>query len=484
MKIAITGAGCTGMSAAILLARLGHEVHVFEKSAQAAPLLRGFNRDGLHFETGFHFGGGLHEGGVLRRWFRVLGIDAALPSLPLHEDDGNTFLFADKSRFALPYGGENLLRMAAERFPGHVAEVEKLLDDLRAVLARSPYTNPACSGTAPSMGFGDAGGLLRHLSPLPPVLQRVLRTFCLLYGVPPEEALWKDFCMVAGCYLQSSHALRGGGEAVAAALEQEARRGGVSFSFGQAVAGFTTQPDPAGRRGFRLDGIDLDSGEHADCDACIYTGHPADLPSLVPAGTFRPAYARCLGQLTESAAPFIVFGMTRSSVLDGRNLFLMDTPIAFLHDGIRLENAVYLSAGPADACGRRPVTAVTPARSFSDCTGNAYRQAKKGAAEQLAGVIRGACPELADFTVLDAATDVTFRHWIHGSRGGIYGVCHSRDAAPLLPVTHLSGLFLAGQHILLPGLLGCIVSAAVAAGCIAGHDRIFKEFRTCGSESS
>jgi all-trans-retinol 13,14-reductase len=52
---------------------------------------------------------------------------------------------------------------------------------------------------------------------------------------------------------------------------------------------------------------------------------------------------------------------------------------------------------------------------------------------------------------------------------------------PLLPVTRIAGLFLAGQNILLPGVLGGIVSAALAVGFALGHDNALKEFRACAS---
>jgi all-trans-retinol 13,14-reductase len=48
---------------------------------------------------------------------------------------------------------------------------------------------------------------------------------------------------------------------------------------------------------------------------------------------------------------------------------------------------------------------------------------------------------------------------------------------PLLPLTRIPGLLLAGQNILMPGVLGGIISAALAVGFALGHDSALEEFR-------
>ena len=78
MRCVVAGSGITGLTAALLLARQGHNVAVVEAAPRVAPLLRGFWREGLYFDTGFHCGGGLHAGGVLRRWLRALGVEKHL----------------------------------------------------------------------------------------------------------------------------------------------------------------------------------------------------------------------------------------------------------------------------------------------------------------------------------------------------------------------------------------------------------------------
>jgi all-trans-retinol 13,14-reductase len=42
---------------------------------------------------------------------------------------------------------------------------------------------------------------------------------------------------------------------------------------------------------------------------------------------------------------------------------------------------------------------------------------------------------------------------------GSYGVMHKADSAAVLPLTKIPGLFVAGQAVAAPGLIGAMVSA-------------------------
>jgi all-trans-retinol 13,14-reductase len=58
----IIGGGVSGLTSALLQARRGRKTAVLEAGAALMPLMRGFDRNGVHFETGFHYTFGLGEG--------------------------------------------------------------------------------------------------------------------------------------------------------------------------------------------------------------------------------------------------------------------------------------------------------------------------------------------------------------------------------------------------------------------------------------
>ncbi|WP_026842265.1 FAD-dependent oxidoreductase [Citrifermentans bremense] len=55
---AVIGAGVSGITSALILAKHGRSVALLEKAPRTAPLLRGFSRQGVQFDTGFHYTGG------------------------------------------------------------------------------------------------------------------------------------------------------------------------------------------------------------------------------------------------------------------------------------------------------------------------------------------------------------------------------------------------------------------------------------------
>lgn len=58
-KTVIIGAGLAGLVCGIILAKHGHRITLVEQAEAPAPVLRGFKRQGVHFDTGLHYTGGL-----------------------------------------------------------------------------------------------------------------------------------------------------------------------------------------------------------------------------------------------------------------------------------------------------------------------------------------------------------------------------------------------------------------------------------------
>jgi len=485
MSCVVVGSGITGMAAALLLARQGQAVTLVEARPQAAPLLRGFRRDGLYFDTGFHSGGGLHEGGLLRNWLKALGVDASLRNISTRHTD--IFHFADGCSYALPSGHADVLGAVERQFPGSGPGMREFLKQMDTVLAHSPYTNSIVRHE-PKFSFNKQRSVTQCLeaAQFPSHLRAMLGTRCLLYGVPPHQAGWDEYALVAGPYFQSNGTWDGGGAALADALLTALRHAGVQLRCGATVTGLDATPD----KGMRA--VYLEDGAQLPCKQCFFTGHPRQLDTLLPKGLLRPAYHKRIRALPETQPALLMFAETHADVLrDDESVYLLpaaDAPDLF-PCADEPEPCVYLFCSRAENTQRRKaVCAIALMREGQVMPGNpkprpqSYTAWKQEAVARLTRYIEKRVPELRGaWRVLDAATALSFRDWVHGSTGSLYGVRHDMAELPLLSPTRVPGLFLAGQNILLPGVLGGIVSAALAVGFALGHDRALEEFRACAN---
>lgn len=487
MSCVVIGSGITGMVAALLLARQGYAVTLIEAQRQAAPLLRGFQRNGLSFNTGFHIGGGLHEGGVLKTWFRALGLNAALHNISTGHKD--IFRFADGGNYFLPSGHAQIIEAIEGQFPGSGPNMRDFLMQADAALAHSPYTNPAIRHD-PSFFFNTQGSLAQFIekAQFPPHLRAMLNTRCLLYGVAPHQAGWDEYALVAGPYFQSSGTWDGGGAALANALLEALRQAGVTVLCGSAVCTLEATKN----EGIRA--AHLASGTRLPCEFCFFTGHPNQLEGLLPKGLLRPAHYRRIQAMPETQPALLLFAEAPADLLqDDESIYLLpsaNSPDLFPCES-EPEPSVCLFCDRAEnAQGRKAVLAIALMREEDLPPGNpqprpqAYRAWKQNAVRRLVLHIEKRLPELQGaWRVFDAASALTFREWIYRSTGSLYGIRHDIMGAPLMPITRIPGLFLAGQNILLPGILGGIISAALAVGFAIGHDKALEEFRKCASNA-
>ena len=471
----IVGGGLAGMGAALFFRRLGHEVLLLEHADRLGSLARGFQRGGQPFETGFHYAGGLEEGGILNRYLSRLGLfEAGLKTRPLPDPGGETLRFGAGDDILLPRG----LAAFKSLFPPS-AELDRFFDDSAEIVAGSPFLNPGRGRSSDLLALWASGGetLGERLAALglPERLKALLGFRCLFYGGSPAESWWTDFALVNTPFLAGAHSFEGGGEALARAFEEALARAGVEVRTGQRVtaieigdSGFSgLEVRPAGGG----DGVERESG-----DFCVYSGGPAALPGLLPPGALRPALRRRLAGLRPTPPPFLVFASAGVDFCERRQLFLGHGECLdrWLDPDSDL---LYLSGGPGHE-GRWPVTIIgfLPEAdtlawrgSRPEARPGEYKAFKRRRAEAVVRSVLARCPEFkGDMEIIDSATDLSFGRYCLAHSGGIHGRRHGPGHPPLWPVTRVRGLALAGQDIVLPGLLGTLASAALAVGSLIG----------------
>ncbi|WP_020677824.1 phytoene desaturase family protein [Geopsychrobacter electrodiphilus] len=482
----VIGAGLSGLTSALLLARSGRKVLILERHHQPAPVVRGFSRDGLYFDSGFHYVGGLGAAGPLGSFLGHLGLAARLEIFPYAERGFDRLrIAATGETFALPVGFAAIKAELGERFPAARAKLESYLDLIAQQWCSFPYLDLDADISAFGMQTVHGPSLYERLQEFStwPQLQGLLSMHSLLYGVPPEDAPETLNAQVAGSYYHSVHGIVGGGRALVEALLELLTNAGVEVRCRAEVTAVRTD---AGA----VSGVQLLSGEKIPARELVVTLNPALLPKMLPPGVLRPAYLKRLNNLRQTSSAYIVFARSAKPLefLRHRNLFIQQQAGIFGHDAQKplTERSIYLTAADQGRDGAlMGLIGIVPA-SYAEVAAwdskdqrhaRDYQAHKTAIGETLLRMFAANCPELADLELLELATPLTLRDYSNAPAGAIYGVGRFIGQYNPSPVTRLPGLFLSGQAIAAPGLLGALVASYLTCGSILGHEHLRKELK-------
>lgn len=493
----VIGAGIAGMSAALILAMKGWKVTLAEKAARPGVTMRGFSRKGVYFESGLHIAGELSEHGLLRTYLRYLGLDT-LDFADFDADAFETFCFGDGSSFAVPIGYEPYREALQKAFPkerdgiaAFLAEVRDAYDASQLHNFRGPFS---LSGERETRWLMPLDQFLdNYVSE--PRLRDIFTAPGWLYGVAPDQAPFLLHARVAGSHFDSVRNFNGGGLALVQAFENRLREAGVTVLCNSCVSRIllSAASGPVG--------VELENGGKIEGKLVIHTGHPSSLVGMLPEGAVRSVYANRLRGLKECVSAHQLFFRAegRPERLRGRNLYIYPEGASFaemFRPGTPpSQGPFYLLASPQEqtaADGQTPMTAVSAVtlsdageyrRFYGEKRGGRsaeYAALKKERLDRMAEALAEACPEVSGMTLLDGATPLTLHDWLDTPDSGIYGAAHTVNQFNPAPVTRVPGVYLAGQGVVAPGLMGALVSAFLACGIIVGHEALIDEAMACG----
>lgn len=489
----VIGSGAAGLTSALVLARKGFRVAIVEKAPRPAPLLRGFARKGISFDTGFHYSGCMGDGEILDTLFRYLGLSEKLEKKPLDADGFDIVRAGDTgAEFRFPWGGERVRESLRARYPEEKAAIDQYLDTVFDVCDSTPYLNLELTREGrPEPAAVHSASLKTYLDRLSgnAELKGLLSLHCLLYGVAPDEVPVSHHALIVAPYYRSAHGIRGGGRSVARAFTEALSAQGVDIYCGQGVEDLLFDPDAT------LKGVRLANGDILNCAGCISTVHPSLFLEMLPERLLRPTFRKRLSRLEDSASAFILYGGCHEPLdfLAGNNMFFVPDPARAddLNTGTLEERPLYLTAAwqVKDPGRNTGFVAICPATydevsqwgdsSFGERPA-AYRQFKDAIIERLGRHLQTVCPELGGkIAWLEGATPLTVRDYVHAPSGSLYGAGRRVGHYELPTRTRFRNLYLAGQAVTAPGLLGAMMSGILACGHILGHDQLLEDLRRC-----
>jgi phytoene dehydrogenase-like protein len=482
----IIGSGIGGLSTAIILARLGYKVTVLEKNRQAGGLMRSYLRQGVHCNVGLHYMGALDEGQVLRRCFDYLGITSELPLMRMGADGPvDRYLFTDKSlgidSFDVPCGFAAYEAGLHAAFPHQHKQITALMAMLRHSADQFEQLDFLYSDKPAQYWFEQTeplGDVLDRIGCCPG-LRAVFGLPSVLIGVPPAICPQFYHTMALASYLSSAWRLTSNGADMADVCVRRL------ISLG----GQVRCSDPVSRirtAGGSVQGVTLASGEQLDAPLVIGAIHPKQIVQLLAAEQVKASYRRRIQALTDThgmAAAHALVPADRHPAI-AHNLFSIET-----EGSGDVRDLLYIQLRPSERPDRNLLSLITSGHddlwtpwrhTVSGKRGEDYIQAKTDLAHRLLAQAEKTLGPLSDAQLLDVSTPLTIRDWVNSPNGSAYGVMRSTGqmlSAALLNRTSLQGLFLAGQNVLSPGLLGTILGSLATVQFIIGPERFRKDVR-------
>ncbi|MDR2772338.1 MAG: FAD-dependent oxidoreductase [Elusimicrobiota bacterium] len=447
---AIIGGGIAGLTSAILFAKRGKRTAVFEQSTQIAPLLSGFDRKGVHFETGFHYSGSLGAGEAGGFLFRELGVDVPLEQYNDQFYDEMTLLGSNRT-FKIPTG-KDLKKAYIDFFPHQKEGINKYFDLVSQAIEQTPFLNIHKDRFLLDdiFRFNASSKTLKEvLDELfsDDEIKSMLSFSSILYGTPPSLASFFMHAYSAGAMNESIWKIKGGARVLVEAFKKAMESSGVEVFCKKKAVKIEIEGDE------KI--IHFSDGSTVKSDICASSIHPKEFIKIAPQGVYRAKNIERIMNIPETPGFFTVYAKSRSGKVYNY------TNKAFLRDGsYKNDNKdfMYINFSNLKPQGLSLILSVDSNKAVWDIPKEDYARKKEVLLQRIKEEsLQYMGFDMDDIEVLDISTPVTLNRYV--GYYGCYGPMHLNAGAGILPITKIAGLFVIGQGVISPGIIGAMISA-------------------------
>jgi all-trans-retinol 13,14-reductase len=487
----VVGSGIAGLTAARVLGQHGKRILLLEKATILGGSMARFRIEGIPYDVGFHFTGGFNDErtGVLDSLLSLLGVREQIHPLFFPRDASHRMIFPGLgAEYVVPCGLEVVREKLKRDFPRERDGLDRYFTKFQAVIDATP--------TLTISGFDEFPPPLdADLIPLQTVLdectsdkmlQTILGGLCMCYGTRPNEVSFSSHARVCSGLQESLARVEDGGDAFVDSLVGALQRDPIEIRTRVTIRECL---DIEKRKVMRFA---LTDGTEVSATGCIFTIHPRSILSVLPKEHISKAFVSRVSDFESTNGFFTLYGaidtpiskeaMTLASILPGTDLNEMltcrspepvDGPMMVLRSQEKgtdgpVHTATALEVAFTETTDRWNATKLKrrPAE---------YAEYKRLRTESVVARMKQYLPECRDVRVIDSASTLTYRDYLHSPDGSAYGIRQKIGQFNVAGRLPLANLYAAGQSALLPGVLGAMTSAFFVCRSILGRDT-FKEY--------
>jgi all-trans-retinol 13,14-reductase len=476
----VVGSGISGLTAALLLGLNKRRVLLIEKAPHIGGSMARFKLRGVPFDTGFHFTGGFSPGGLLDDMLTVLGIRNEIQPVFLDPERANRFVFEETGESVeFPSSPALLSRKLSEAFPADAEAVKKYFERVEHVRNQTVTMDIRHIHSAPEPVEEDFITLQSALDELTDneQLKAALSGFAMCYGTPPAEVSFAAHCRMCHGLYESVARVEQGGEAFIRAFEAAFRPLDIDIACNTVIEECLDLHDRT------VGKVRLSSGDEVSFDTGLFTINPHSILQILPEENLSRGFAHRVNAFEPSAGFFTLFALTGEENPDDQivSLFPSADVNAMLNSESADESAIVMMRGRETVDGKPCHTLIAFEPCFENTTApwaaSELRQRpadyyawKQQKTDRMCERIFAAFPELRGrLSVLDSASPLTFRDYLHSPDGSAYGIKQKVGQFNLIGRLPWRNLFAAGQSALLPGVVGAMISSFIVVRSLLGR---------------
>ncbi len=477
--IIIIGSGIGGMTAAIVLAKLGYRVTVVEKNKRPGGLMRSYIREGVECEVGLHYVGAMDTGQPLRQIFDLLGISGRIPAVRMGEDGIVDKYILPGMVFDFPPGIDMFEENLHKAFPEEGRRIAEIAALIRNAIVRF---------SALSIFFGEKEefDLSWELQPVENYfnklgcslkLRSILSVPLAWLGVGPGECPMYLWSSSISSYLMSSWRLPQGGAHLADTLAERLRGLGGEIICNDGVSRITV-------RDHAVQGVVLKSGRELASSVIIAAIHPKLMLRMLPADSYKPSFKNRISSLQETPGIFAAHIAIPEQEVSYKpyNIFAFDADNT-VHGGVTFFTMKKSSKPGWNCISILEESPYEKWQSWENTTRKHRPQDYRDAKDRETGILLNKALKIFGHMqgaqVVDSFTPLSFCDWMDSPQGGAYGVSHSvrqKFKTAALHRTPLSGLHVVGQSVFAPGILGTALGTLRVIASLVGYDTLHQKF--------
>jgi len=469
----------------------GKSVLLLEKATILGGSLARFRVEGIPYDVGFHFTGGFaHDrSGVLDGMLSVLGVRDQIRPIYFPHDAAHKMIFPSlNTTYSVPCGSEVVAEKLKKDFPQQRAGLEKYFGRFNSVIRATPTLALSGFDEMPQALTEDLVTLQSVLDDCvsDPMLQTILGGLCMCYGTRPDEVSFATHCRVSYGLQQSLARVENGGDAFVDALVRVLQRNSVDIRTRTTIAQCTDIKDK------KVGRFVLSDGSEVAAKYCIFTIHPRSILAILPKEYLSKAFQNRVNDFEASDAFFTLYGaidkqidekaMTLVSILPGVDLNHMlkcHSPEPVDGPMMVLRSREQANGGPIQTVTALEVAFVETTRQWFDTKLKRrppeYYAYKQKRTDSIVSRMHAHIPECRDMRVIDSASSLTYRDYLHSPDGSAYGIRQKIGQFNVVGRLPLANLYAAGQSAMLPGVLGAMMSSFFVCRNLLGRD-VFTEY--------